>query len=148
MLIWGFPGGLVVNNPPAKQEMPTKQETRAHYLVREDPLAKEVAMHSSILAWEIPWTEETYGPQRVHGVTKSQDTSWMTLQQQQQQYYLYDWLNLKRYLVLLSRKPLNQSLRLSNSRVKYSLGLDRVRLYKELPNNYFTSVWDECMLVK
>ena len=57
---------------------------RAHYLVWEDPLEKEVATPSSILAWEIPWTEETYGPQRVHRVTKSQDTTRMTLQQQQQ----------------------------------------------------------------
>ena len=65
----------MIKNPPAKQEMPTKQETRAHYLVQEDSLVKEVATHSSILACEIPWTEETYGPQRVHGVTKSQDTS-------------------------------------------------------------------------
>ena len=204
-----------------------------------------MATHSSILTWEIPWTEETYGPQRVHRVTKSQDTTWMTLQlqqhlllllllshfsrvwlcatpqtaaqqapcpwdspgkntgvgcrfllqcmkmksesevaqscptlsdpmdcslpgfsihgifqarvlewgtiafsEQQQQYYLYDWLNLKRYLLHLSRKPLNQNFRLSISKVKYSLGLDRVRLYKELPNNYFTRVWDECTLVK
>ena len=38
-------------NPPAKQEM------RVQSLDQEDPL-KEMATHSSILAWEIPWTEE------------------------------------------------------------------------------------------
>ena len=32
-------------------------------LGQEDPLEKEMAAHSSILAWEIPWTEEAGGPQ-------------------------------------------------------------------------------------
>ena len=36
-----------------------KQETRVGSLSREDPLEKEMAIHSSILAWEIPWTEES-----------------------------------------------------------------------------------------
>ena len=39
----------------------------------EDPLEKEMVTHSSILAWEIPWTEEPDGP-TVPGVTES-DTS-------------------------------------------------------------------------
>ena len=34
------------------------QETRVQSLGREDPLEKEMATHSSILAWEIPWTED------------------------------------------------------------------------------------------
>ena len=34
------------------------QETRIRSLVWEDPLKKEMAIHSSILAWRIPWTEE------------------------------------------------------------------------------------------
>ena len=37
------------------QEM---QETWVQSLGREDPLEKEMAIHSSILAWQIPWTEE------------------------------------------------------------------------------------------
>ena len=41
-----------VKNPPAMQE------TRVQSLGREDPLEKEMATHSTILAWEIPWTEE------------------------------------------------------------------------------------------
>ena len=48
----GFPGGAVVKNPPAKQE------TQIPSLGQEDPLEKEMATHSSILAWENPWTEE------------------------------------------------------------------------------------------
>ena len=34
------------------------QETQVGFLGQEDPLEKEMAIHSSILAWEIPWTEE------------------------------------------------------------------------------------------
>ena len=34
------------------------QETRVPSLSQEDPLKKEMATHSSIFAWEIPWTEE------------------------------------------------------------------------------------------
>ena len=37
------------------------QESRARFLGREDPLEKEMATHSSILAWRISWTEELAG---------------------------------------------------------------------------------------
>ena len=36
----------------------TMQETRVRSLGREDPLEKEMAAHSSTIAWKIPWTEE------------------------------------------------------------------------------------------
>ena len=39
------------------------QETGVQFLGWEDPLEKEMATHSSILTWEIPWTEE---PDRIH----------------------------------------------------------------------------------
>ena len=39
------------------------QETRVRSLGWKDPLEKEMATHSSILAWEIPWTEEPGGLQ-------------------------------------------------------------------------------------
>ena len=44
-----------VKNLPALQEI---QEMQVQFLGREDPLAKEMATHSRILAWKIPWTEE------------------------------------------------------------------------------------------
>ena len=49
----GFPGSsqLVKN-------LPAVQETWVLSLGQEDPLEKEMATHSSILAWKIPWTEE------------------------------------------------------------------------------------------
>ena len=40
------------------KRLPTMQETRVQSLGWEDPLEKEMATHSSILAWKIPWTEE------------------------------------------------------------------------------------------
>ena len=55
----GSPGGSVVVNPP------TKQETRVLSLGWEDPLEKDVATHSNILAWRIPWTEEPGGLQSM-----------------------------------------------------------------------------------
>ena len=62
----GFLGGSVVKNLPANQE------TQVCSQGREDPLEKEMAIHSRILAWEIPWTKEPGRPHTVHGVAKSQ----------------------------------------------------------------------------
>ena len=49
------------------KHLPAMQETRVQSLGLEDPLEKGVAIHSSILAWRISWTEAT-----VHGVRKSE----------------------------------------------------------------------------
>ena len=54
----GLPGGSVVKNPPAIQEM---QETWVQSLDQEDPLEEGMATHSGILARKIPWTEEPGG---------------------------------------------------------------------------------------
>ena len=56
----GFPGGSAVKNLPAMQEL---QETQVRSLGQEDLLEKEMATHSSILAWRIPQTEELGGLQ-------------------------------------------------------------------------------------
>ena len=60
-----FPGGSVVKNLPAVQDMWVPS------LGREDPLEKELATHSSILAWEIPWAEKPGRLQSI-GSQKSQ----------------------------------------------------------------------------
>ena len=52
-------GGLVVKNLPAVQEIQLQS------LDWEDLLEKEMAIHSSILAWRIPWTEELSGLQSM-----------------------------------------------------------------------------------
>ena len=54
-----FPGDSVVKNPS------TNAEIRVQSLGQEDPLEKEMATHSSILAWEIPWAEEPGGLQSM-----------------------------------------------------------------------------------
>ena len=54
----GFPGGSVVKNPPAVQET---QEVQVQFLGWEDPLEKEMATHSSILAWRISCSGELGG---------------------------------------------------------------------------------------
>ena len=56
----------LVKNPPAMQE------TLVQFLGWEDPLEKEIAIHSSILAREIPRKEERGGLHTVHGVAKNQ----------------------------------------------------------------------------
>ena len=47
------------------KNLPAMQEAQVQSLGREDPLEKEMAIHSSILAWEIPWTEEPGGLQSM-----------------------------------------------------------------------------------
>ena len=52
------------------KRLPAMQETWVRSLGREDPLEKEIATHSSTLAWKVPWTEEpgrlqSMGSQRV-----------------------------------------------------------------------------------
>ena len=47
------------------KNVPAMQETGVRSLGWEDPLEKEMATHSSILAWKIPWTEETAGLQSM-----------------------------------------------------------------------------------
>ena len=58
-----YPTAQMVKNLPAMQK------TQVQSLGQEDPLEKETATQSSILAWRIPWTEEPGG--LVHGVEKS-----------------------------------------------------------------------------
>ena len=63
----GFPGGSAVKNSASMQE------TQVQSMGWEDPLEKEMAIHSSINAWEIPWTDEMLEPK---GSQKSQ--AWLS----------------------------------------------------------------------
>ena len=47
------------------KHQPVMQETQVRPLGQEDPLEKEMAIHSSTLAWKIPWTEEPGGLQSM-----------------------------------------------------------------------------------
>ena len=62
-------GGSVIKNPPAVQEMQVRS------LGWKDPLEEERATHSSILAWEIPWTEEPGRLQPTGSQTVGHDLS-------------------------------------------------------------------------
>ena len=61
----GFRGAQMVKNLPAMQE------TQARSLDQEDPVEKKMAIHFSIIAWRIPWTEEPGGLQST-GVSNTQ----------------------------------------------------------------------------
>ena len=61
---------LILNFQLSVKNLPAMQEVQVRSLSQEDPLEKEMAAHSSILAWKIPWTEEpgrlqSTGSQRV-----------------------------------------------------------------------------------
>ena len=62
----------VVKNLPAMQEM------QVQFLGWEQPLEKDMATHSSILAWDIPWTKEPGGLQSM-GLRRVEKTERLTL---------------------------------------------------------------------
>ena len=66
----GFPGGSAVKNLPATQEL---QETQVRSLGWEDHPEKDMATHSSILAWRIPRTEESHALQSMRSQRVGQD---------------------------------------------------------------------------
>ena len=72
--IWDLPSSSVVKNLPAMLEM---QEIQIWSLGGEGPLENEMAAHSSILAWEIPWTEQPsgYSPRDHKSQTQLSDNS-------------------------------------------------------------------------
>ena len=74
----GLPRWLSGKESPCQET----QEIQVQSLGQEDPLEKEIATYSSILAWEIPWPEEPGGLQTM-GVTKESDTTeklWTTFE--------------------------------------------------------------------
>ena len=76
-----FPGGSVVER--THLPMQETQKIKFWSLGLEDPLGEEMAAHSSILTWRIPWTEEAGGLQSM-GSQKS--WTWLNSKQQQQKY--------------------------------------------------------------
>ena len=89
----GFPGGS------EGKHLPARQETLVQSLGGEDPLVKEMATHSSILAWRIPWMEESgrlqsTGLQRVrhNWVTSFSLLTWEALEKYDR-YHFYDTIS-------------------------------------------------------
>ena len=77
------------------KNLPSVWKTQVRCLCQDDPLEKEMATHSSILAWRIPWTEEPAGQQSmgsksqtlslstVHGVKESDTFTFTSLYKEQ-----------------------------------------------------------------
>ena len=65
----------------ARLHAPEKEISRSH---QEDPLEKEMSTHSSILAWDMPWTEAPGGLQSMGSQRVGHDLATKTTQQQQQ----------------------------------------------------------------
>ena len=85
----GFPGGSEVKASACSCFcLPARRDTWVRSLGREDPLEKEMATHSSILAWQIPWMEEPGG-----------------LQSMGSQRVRHDWANNQRSLFLKTNPP-------------------------------------------
>ena len=68
--VWNHFSGLSVVQ--TVKSLPAVQETRVQYLGREDSLEKGMAVHSSILAWRILWTEKPGGLQSVGSQSRTQ----------------------------------------------------------------------------
>ena len=62
MTVLGIERGLVAQ---MVKSLPAMRETWVQSLGREDPLEKQIATHSNVLAWRIPWTEEPGGLQSM-----------------------------------------------------------------------------------
>ena len=76
------------------KHLPVVQETEVRSLGQEDPLEKEMATHSSILAWRIPWTEEPGGLQ----------STWL-------QRVRHDWVTTHTHKYLSNKNPFNNFLK-------------------------------------
>ena len=89
----------LVKNPPAMQE------TWVQFLGQEDLLEKEMATHSCVLAWEIPWTEEPGGLQCIgsRNQTGLSDQTTTTTNPQ----YLRMWLYLDHIVLVKKKKKIN-----------------------------------------
>ena len=61
------------------KSLPAMQETRVRCLGQEDPLEKEMATHSSILAWRIPWMEEPGGLQSMASQSRTRLSNFTSL---------------------------------------------------------------------
>ena len=71
LLAVGFVGASL--GAQTVKRLSTMRETRVRFLGQEDPLEKEMAIHSSTLAWKIPWTEEPDGLQSMGSQSVGRD---------------------------------------------------------------------------
>ena len=128
------------------KHLPTMWETQVQSLGWEDPLEKEMATHSSILAWKIPWTEDpgrlqSVGSQRVghDWVTSlhfhlSELAMWKSLDTSERQF----WWKRKRHRTCLKRKLRdigNKRQFLQNFIVKYKMNKEMRQFLEDEVDN-------------
>ena len=77
------------------KKLPAMQETQVQSLGQEDTLGKEMATHSSIIAWEIPWMEEP-GELQSMGLQRVRHN--LVTKQQQKDESVMGWFNKRRYI--------------------------------------------------
>ena len=63
--LWGRTESDTTEATQQQQQQQQQQQTQVQSLGQEDPLEEEVATHSSVLAWRMPWTEEPAGLQSI-----------------------------------------------------------------------------------
>ena len=110
--LWASLVAQLVNN------LPTRQETWVRFLDWENRLEKEMATHSSMLAWGIPWTEE---PGRLQSVGSQESETTLRLN------HHHNLLELSGFFSPLSLLPfffLSLSLTSTNSGIFYSVGFN------------------------
>ena len=118
-----FPGGT--SGKRTCLPMQEMQEKRFDPWVGKIPLGKEMATHSSVLAWKIPWTE---GPGRlVHGVTKSQ--TWLSMHACIHEFFIHP------YPVLSTNSFKAKKIFLNFLNTCYVMEDEVLRLYKKNPDS-------------
>ena len=81
---------FIRKNYSVVKNLPVDQEMQVWSLHREDPLKEEMATHSSILAWQISWTEEPRGLQSMGSQRAGHDS----VSRQQQKFPRWEWLHV------------------------------------------------------
>ena len=87
------------------KNLPAMQDTRVRSLGWGDPLEKEMATHSSILAWKMPWTERSLAGYRLWGHKESDTTEQLTLwpSVHQSEYEIFSLVFLTEILLTILR---------------------------------------------
>ena len=83
------------------KHLPPMQETWVWFLSQEDPLEKEMATHSSILAWRIPWTEELGRPQSMVAKSRTRLSDFTSLHQNSESDFAGEKVSARRKKVSL-----------------------------------------------
>ena len=110
---WASPMAQQVKNSPPMQKT---QEMWVRALSQEDALEKEMATHSSILAWKIPWTKEP-GSLQSMGSQKVRHTEWLNMYASKTVISFYVFISLKPTYKFLIKDQVRKLLKIIKTRV-------------------------------